>query len=94
MYAKILKETENEETRLFATFLSLVAFGLGGATPVPGYAYDCNFNAICDIMILCAFLLVCPSMYVKATLVVLLCSVLYDHTKYVILLVKVKIVLL
>ena len=26
LYAKMIKETENEETRLFFTFLSLVAF--------------------------------------------------------------------
>ena len=39
--------------------------------PPPGYAYDCNFNAICDIEILCAFLFVCPCVHVKATLMVL-----------------------
>ena len=39
--------------------------------PPPGYAYDCNFNTTCDIKILCAFLLVCPCVHVKATLMVL-----------------------
>ena len=69
----MLKETENEETRLFVAFLSLVAFQLGAAGPPgsPGYAYDCNFNAICDIKILYAFLLVCSCVHVKATLMVL-----------------------
>ena len=54
----------------FVTFLSLVAFQLGGRPPAPVYAYDCNFNAICDIKILSAFLVVCPCVYVKATLMV------------------------
>ena len=43
LYAKMLKETETEETIVFfATFLSLVAFQLGGAPPSlpPGYAYE------------------------------------------------------
>ena len=39
---KMLKETETEETiRCFVTFLSLVAFQLGGGFPPPfGYACD------------------------------------------------------
>ena len=39
----MLKETETEETIVFfVTFLSLVAFQLGGGRPPgpPGYAYD------------------------------------------------------
>ena len=38
LYAKMLKETENEETRFFDKFLSLVAFqlrGLGPTGPTP-----------------------------------------------------------
>ena len=58
----MLKETKNKETRLSVTFLPLVAFRLGGpgpfGHPAPGYAYDCNFNAICDIKIVGEFLLV------------------------------------
>ena len=57
----------------FVTFLSLVAFRFGGGgarAPHPCSAYDCNFNAICDIKILRAFLLVCRCVYVKATLMV------------------------
>ena len=46
----------------FVTFLSLVAFRLGGDDPLqrpPGHAYDCNFNVICGgIKILYAVLLV------------------------------------
>ena len=43
--AKMLKETETEETIVFfATFLSLVGFQLGGGgrapCPPPGYAYQ------------------------------------------------------
>ena len=42
LYAMILKETKTEETIVFfVTFLSLVAFQLGGSGPTgpPGYAY-------------------------------------------------------
>ena len=46
MYAKMLKETKTKETIVFfVTFLSLLAFQLGGGRgPLgpPGYAYDCN----------------------------------------------------
>ena len=55
--------------------------------PPNGYAYDCNFNAICDIKILYTFL----PLYVRQ------CdtngSILYDHANYVISFAKVKIVL-
>ena len=43
LYAKMLKETENEETRLFGKYLSLAAFqlrGPGPPGPTPGSAYD------------------------------------------------------
>ena len=44
LYAKMLKETENEETRLFFKFLTLLAFRFIGGTQAPwaspGYAYD------------------------------------------------------
>ena len=62
LYAKMLKETENEETRLFWYIFIVGGISVGGgAGPMPPHvdAYDCNFNAICDIKILCAFLLVC-----------------------------------
>ena len=42
LYAKMLKETETKEAMVFfVTFLSLVAFQLGGrhAAPSSGYAY-------------------------------------------------------
>ena len=42
LYAKMLKETKTKEAILFfVTFLSLVAFQLGGPPPPPppGYAY-------------------------------------------------------
>ena len=78
----MLKETENEETRLFCHIFLIdgTSIGGGGRAPwgPPGYAYDCNFNAICDIKILCAFLLVCPCVYVTATLMVLFCMIICD----------------
>ena len=45
LYGKMLKESEAEETTVFfVTFLSWVAFQLGGPwappPPPPGYAYD------------------------------------------------------
>ena len=78
----------------FVIFLLLVAFrqGKGSGPPAPGYAYDGNFNAICDIkfcVLFCSFAL---TVYVKAILMVLFCN-LYDHAKSLILLVKVKIAL-
>ena len=62
----------------------------GPLATLPGYAYDCNFNALCDIKILCAFfaclsLCACES-YSHG-------SILYDDAKYVILLVTVNMVL-
>ena len=51
LYAKMLKETKTEEViAFFVTFLSLVAFQLGGGLPSPtGYAYgwqqSVRFNA-------------------------------------------------
>ena len=54
-------------------------FDWGGAGPPPhGYAYDCNFNAICDTKILYAFLFVCPCMHVKATVMVLFCMIMLN----------------
>ena len=69
----MLKETKTEEAiGCLVTFLSLVAFQLRGG---PGFAYDYKFNAICDITILCAFLLGFPRVYIKATLMVLFCMI-------------------
>ena len=51
---------ENEKQYFSVTFLSLVAFRLGElGSSIRGYAYDCNFNAICDSKILSAFLPLC-----------------------------------
>ena len=77
LYTKMLKETENEETRLFCPIFIISGISIGRGplplAPLPGYVYDCNFNAICDIKILNAFLLVCHCVNVKATLKVLFC---------------------
>ena len=45
LYAKMLKETDTKETIVFfVTFLSLVAFQLGGGSgPLPGYAYGSTY---------------------------------------------------
>ena len=91
----MIKETENEETRLFATFLSLVAFRLGGGggggppaplvltTPMLVTLMLFVIDFVCFFV--CLPLCACQS-YTNG-------SILYDHAKYVILLVKVKIVL-
>ena len=77
----MLKETENEETRLFCHIFMIGGISIGGGGDLlvsPGYAYDCNFNAICNIKILYAFLLVCPCVHVKATLMVLFCMIMLN----------------
>ena len=82
LYEKMLKETENEETKLFCHIFSLVAFRLGEDPrplgPPTGYADNGNFNAICDIKILCALLLVCPCVYVNVTLMILFCMIMLN----------------
>ena len=79
----MLKKTKNEDTKLFWHIFMFGGISIeGGPGPpgstVPGYTYDCNFNAICDIKILCAFLVVCPCVYVKATLMVLFCMIMLN----------------
>ena len=82
LYAKMLKETENEETKLFCHILIFGGIsnrgGGGNLGPPSGYAYDCNFNPICDNKILCAFLLVCPCVHVNATRMVLFCMIMLN----------------
>ena len=59
LYAKMLKETETEETK---NFLSLVAFQLGeGGWPL-GYAYGYDiFLKLCDILSQSNFFLSCSA---------------------------------
>ena len=83
----MLKETKNEESRLFCHIFICGGISVGGrpgppGAPAPGYAYDCNFNAIRDIKILCAFLLVCSCVYVKATLMVLFRMIMLNMRYY------------
>ena len=66
----MLKETEAEEARLFCHIFVIGGIWHWWPWP-PRYAYDCSFNPICDIKILRAFLLICPWVHVKATLMVL-----------------------
>ena len=56
----MLEETETEEARIFCHHFLLMAFRFEGLGPLlpRGYAYHFNFNAVCNIQILCAFLLV------------------------------------
>ena len=77
-YTNMLKETENEETRLFCHIFITDGISIGGGEGPPDYAYDCNFNGICDIKILYAFLVVCPCVHVKATLMILFCMILLN----------------
>ena len=78
LYAEMLKETENQETRLFLShFYHWWHFDWGGSG-APGYAYNCNFNSIYDIKILCGFLLVCPCVHVRATLMVPFCMIMLN----------------
>ena len=76
----MLKETKNEETRLFCHISIIVGISTGGRGPPapPSYAYDCNFNAICDIKILHDFLLVCTCVHVKMTPMVLFCMMMLN----------------
>ena len=91
----MLKETENQETRLFVTFLSLVTVRLGGGAascpylPPPGYACESTsilFMIIRFCMLFCLFALDAYRSDTNG-------SILYDQGKYVVLLIKVKIVL-
>ena len=50
LYAKVLKETENEKTRLFCHIFIINGISIERGGP-PGSAYDCNFNAISDIKV-------------------------------------------
>ena len=87
----MLKETKNEKTRLFCDTFIICGISIGGPLlpPPPGYAYDCNFHSICDIKILSVFLLVCPCVLIKATLMVLFYMIMLTTVmvRYVILLV-------
>ena len=75
----MLTVTENEETRLFCQIFIMCGILIGGLPPSPpGYANDCNYNAICDIEILCGFLLVCPYVHIKAILMVLFCMIMLN----------------
>ena len=60
LYAKTLKETENGRNNTFLSLFFLILFRFDRSGPLgpsfPGYAYDCYFNAICDIKILIASL--------------------------------------
>ena len=62
--------------------------GVGSPAPLPGYAFDFNINAICDIKLLCAFFACLPLCAYQSDTND---SVLYGDVKYVILFVKVKI---
>ena len=69
----MLKETKNEEARFFCHIFVFGGILIGGGDPglLTGYAYDRNFNPICDNKVLCAFLFVCPCVCVNAKLMAL-----------------------
>ena len=66
----MLKETETDETRLFVTFLSLVAFQLGGPGPpaplpllaTPMIVILMLFVILRFCVVFCLFTFVCMSM--------------------------------
>ena len=93
LYAKMLNETGNQETRLFCRIFIIGGISIGG-TLAPSYAYNFNFNAISDIKVLCAFLPLCACQSHTNRSIFFL----YDHAKYcskyvtILVLVKVKIV--
>ena len=62
LYAEMLKETENEQTRIFCHIFIIDGISIGEAgslEPTFGYVYDCSFMLFYDIKMLSAFLLVC-----------------------------------
>ena len=86
----MLKETENEETRRFCHIFIIGGISiLEGLGPLlPGNLHDCNFQCYLwyydfACFFACLPLYACPSDTDG--------SVLYDHVKYVIFLVKIKI---
>ena len=81
------KTTENEETQSFCHIFIIGGILIGGGgwapcLPSAGYVYDCNFNAICDIKILCAVFAVWRCGHVKATLLVLFCMIMLNMRYY------------
>ena len=81
LYAKMLKENENEKTRLFCHILIFDGISIGGGgerapwAPLLTMPMIVTLMLFYDIKILCAFLLVCPCVPIKATLMVLFCMI-------------------
>ena len=96
LYAKMLKETENEEARLFCHIFLIAGILIkeepGPLGPSLAMLMIVTSMLFCNIKILCAFLFGCPCVHTA-------CqsdtngSILYDHAKYVVFLVEVKIAL-
>ena len=85
----MLKETENEETSLFCQIFLLddisifllddiSTFRFSLPPPTLATPIIVTLLLFCDIKILCAFLLVCPCVLVKATLMVLFCMIMLN----------------
>ena len=77
----MLKETENEEIRLFCHIFIIDGISIEGAGPLdPTLAKPMIVTSMLfyDIKILCVFLLVCPCVHIKATLMVLFCMIMLN----------------
>ena len=83
----MLKEMENAETRLFCHIFIICGISIGGGALSPPLAMPMIVTSMLFVMFrFCVFLLVCPQNDTNG-------FILYDHAKYVILFVIVKIVL-
>ena len=80
----MLKETKNEETTLFCHIFFVDGILIGVRAPWAPLAIPMIVTSMlfCDIKILCAFLLVCPCVHVKATLMVLFCMMMLNMGYY------------
>ena len=78
----MLKETENEETRLFCHIFIIDGISIEGGWALWGPPLATpmivTLMLFYDIKILCAFLHVCPCVHIKATLMVLFCMIMLN----------------
>ena len=83
LYAEMLKETENEETRLFCHifFIDGTSMVGGGGSLGPLQATPTIVTSMLFV-ILKFCLLFCPCVHVKATLVVLFCMIMRNMRYY------------
>ena len=61
LYAKMLKETENEDTRLFCHIFIICGISIGGPLAMPIIVTSMLFVILRFCVLLCLFALVCIS---------------------------------